>query len=234
MRPRPEGRGEPRHEASFNVNNSMLQCGHDPKAVENLWRRGCRPRRRPRFNAATTRRPWRTRGNAHATGRLDDGASMRPRPEGRGERRRRKGRQVFIARFNAATTRRPWRTPKARILSNRERQLQCGHDPKAVENPRRGRPRRGRPPASMRPRPEGRGEHTPPQNDSARNGPSMRPRPEGRGELPQPFQARACAPRAFNAATTRRSWRTRERAIRRTAATRGFNAATTRRPWRTR
>ena len=63
-----------------------LQCGHDPKAVEN---------------------DLDDKGN-----KLPDGASMRPRPEGRGERHGASG-------------------VLKRGLSP---MLQCGHDPKAVEN----------------------------------------------------------------------------------------------------
>ena len=183
MRPRPEGRGEPQEQTG------RLGGGGG-------------------FNAATTRRPWRTllRGVGHADRRV---ASMRPRPEGRGERRASPSRSAARRRsFNAATTRRPWRTrptPAARdgksgasmrprpegrgersagrTSRRRARRLQCGHDPKAVENHRKGK-RAGR-----------------------AVGASMRPRPEGRGELPA---ASASAPtwRGFNAATTRRPWRT--------------------------
>ena len=64
-----------------------LQCGHGPKAVENA-----QPRLGERwpclnFNAATARRPWRTGHEADGAARVAD-TSMRPRPEGRGERRR--------------------------------------------------------------------------------------------------------------------------------------------------
>ena len=186
-----------------------------------------------------------------------------------------------MRRFNAATTRRPWRTATAGDLPPRPSiGLQCGHDPKAVENadsrrikplpcsPASMRPRpegrgeqsrRSRPDvgkcASMRPRPEGRGE--PARQKKRRIGKrpaSMRPRPEGRGErrLGLPLSAsdmlqcghdpkavenrmkfgRGGLQRGFNAATTRRPWRT---SVHRHAAHHGpsFNAATTRRPWRT-
>ena len=153
MRPRPEGRGERRSQALRwtrswklqcghdpkaveNPNDfdgrataPELQCGHDPKAVENATRDG-QLKRPASFNAATTRRPWRTANPAGTPRRLP--ASMRPRPEGRGE--------PVIASVAAAKS-----------------QLQCGHDPKAVEND--GVPRsRLNAGASMRPRPEGRGE----------------------------------------------------------------------------
>ena len=84
MRPRPEGRGEPGpwHDRG---DRSMLQCGHGPKAVENTRRwpicgacselqcgHGPKAVENPTgvaerladgscFNAATARRPWRTR-----------------------------------------------------------------------------------------------------------------------------------------------------------------------------
>ena len=60
MRPRPEGRGEPAPLRCLELADGRLQCGHDPKAVE---------------NAASA-----------AAGNADAAASMRPRPEGRGER----------------------------------------------------------------------------------------------------------------------------------------------------
>ena len=62
-----------------------LQCGHGPKAVENgisPWWTMSTP---TGFNAATARRPWRTDGRM-GTSFKDLEASMRPRPEGRGER----------------------------------------------------------------------------------------------------------------------------------------------------
>ena len=36
---------------------TVLQCGHDPEAVDEVWGRTTAARQR--FNAATTRRPWR-------------------------------------------------------------------------------------------------------------------------------------------------------------------------------
>ncbi len=138
----------------------LLQSGHDPKAVENP--RGARraSSRAACFNAATTRRPWRTVVGGAATATEAPMASMRPRPEGRGERSRSRRRSASRCCFNAATARRPWRTdiPATRAAARRGRGLQCGHDPKAVENdcPRTQHVLIRR--ASMRPRPEGRGE----------------------------------------------------------------------------
>ena len=43
MRPRPEGRGEPERNTCLACEARWLQCGHDPKAVENQaahWRAG--------------------------------------------------------------------------------------------------------------------------------------------------------------------------------------------------
>ena len=131
------------------------------------WRtanRGWHPSWHPSFNAATTRRPWRTTledGAANAK----NNASMRPQPEGRGERRREPGYFGHQRCFNAATTRRPWRTeaalgetgppPLASMRPQPEgrgeqvcqiirlfpcESLQCGHNPKAVENPGDGGP----------------------------------------------------------------------------------------------
>ena len=175
-----------------------LQCGHDPKAVENRTGPGLGPGR-----------PL---------------ASMRPRPEGRGEPGdRRNGlpgvslqcghdpkavengphnraspvtarlqcghgpkavendavvMRIGAHSFNAATARRPWRTAGQHAVRSLE--LQCGHGPKAVENV--VLPQHGPTKASMRPRPEGRGE-----------------------PVKTPLQA---ARTRFNAATARRPWRT--------------------------
>ena len=236
MRPRPGGRGEPavrsadrRRRGGFNAATTRrpwrthragqrgvlalkLQCGHDPKAVENRdvaasAGRGqvvasMRPRpegrgERPDRLADLVRSPSLQCGHdpkavENADGGHSDrrccGASMRPRPEGRGERRR-------LTDMRSCPTR-----------------LQCGHDPKAVEN--LGRPVAHRPSsagASMRPRPEGRGE----QRDADVPGSptrraSMRPRPEGRGE-PHDSRPRSYRQHGFNAATTRRPWRTARR-----------------------
>ena len=135
MRPRPEGRGEPCSRQDRRARDGWrLQCGHDPKAVENLRQPRIAADRGASFNAATTRRPWRTLLLRLAMLLVADS-------------------------FNAATTRRPWRTPDAPRRHVRAGfQLQCGHDPKAVEND--GPPVYGGAvhAASMRPRPEGRGE----------------------------------------------------------------------------
>ncbi len=230
MRPRPEGRGERWTTWPVGGRSVLLQCGHDPKAVENV----------------------RIAADGHA-GRP---ASMRPRPEGRGERASATTPRRCTICFNAATTRRPWRTSTWHHVCLRTTALQCGHDPKAVENAlvivsvcvpmlcfnaaTTRRPWRTSfkvrscgclAKASMRPRPEGRGErhgqpgkaahptqlqcgHDPkavenPAVESAgRPGrASMRPRPEGRGE-PRPPAGRRPAAGRFNAATTRRPWRT--------------------------
>ena len=237
MRPRPEGRGEPRavprpywsHSGRFNAATTRR-----PWRTPGPARLGSAATR-PRFNAATTRRPWRTKGHRH---RLDDvaegfnaattrrpwrtpnssarrtgraHASMRPRPEGRGERR---GRYVRSTRGHVASMRpRPEGRGEARPwpgLGRADTALQCGHDPEAVERP---------------------GSSTAPA--AQRQQASMRPRPEGRGEPPtSPSGATRTA--GFNAATTRRPWRTSSACRDETRAGRSFNAATTRRPWRTR
>ncbi len=279
MRPRPEGRGEQdrchpcdQHGRRFNAATTRrpwrrrpgedgprprhgVQCGHDPKAVENALR-------------------------TLQMGRLVD-ASMRPRPEGRGEPARRLPRPLRCSRFNAATTRRPWRKPLRVSHYSNTATLQCGHDPKAVEKPDARADRAARPPlqcghdpkavekaaaivpltprttalqcghdpkavekvappagvrlrdlASMRPRPEGRGEGARPatqpeppplqcghdpkavenilRRSAVQFGPpaSMRPRPEGRGEVKEAATVAYSGARRFNAATTRRPWRT--------------------------
>ena len=61
----------------------LLQCGHGPKTVENYFG---------------------VRAGPEAL------ASMRPRPEDRGEPKPRRLLAFRYRRFNAATARRPWRT----------------------------------------------------------------------------------------------------------------------------
>ncbi len=354
MRPRPEGRGEPRGWRSREHVAPQLQCGHDPKAVENVDLLEYPTFLTAGFNAATTRRPWRTIEIAQWPPR-GMGASMRPRPEGRGEPptcgrtartewrlqcghdpkavenellgrlaglpqggfnaattrrpwRTRPGasRPARPGGFNAATTRRPWRTSRRLGRGRQSGLLQCGHDPKAVENGLQVRSNRnggkgfnaattrrpwrtavrvsdgqigsvgfnaattrrpwrtarepgrgaGRLRASMRPRPEGRGEpretidadiqslqlqcgHDPKAVENRVPGrrlrvavqASMRPRPEGRGERRR-WRPTSWRSSRFNAATTRRPWRTSREGSRATEWE-SFNAATTRRPWRT-
>jgi len=166
-------------------------------------------------------------------------------------------RRQQLSGFNAATARRPWRT--FLIQGNEEEliALQCGHSQKAVENHCLSRRLVGRPVASMRPQPEGRGEHLNTamgdgDDDDASMRPqpegrgelracglvrgefpqaSMRPQPEGRGEPESPRPGRHCH-KGFNAATARRPWRTTQLSVPATPIDR-FNAATARRPWRT-
>ena len=114
MRPRPEDRGERRTPGASPFTLPPLQCGHGPKTVENAVPLARSRDVRSRF------------------------ASMRPRPEDRGEPL---WRQSFIAdldllSFNAATAPRPWRTPHRpgiRVPIPKPK-LQCGHGPKTVEN----------------------------------------------------------------------------------------------------
>ena len=150
-----------------------LQCGHGPKTVENvhvdrsddrrLHARGC-------FNAATAQRPWRTPGNASRTTITPLGRNAAARPEDRGE-------QSLSGR--------------SAVLANQWSTAQCGHGPKTVENSRRLLEtakwptcwEQWRSAASMRPRPEDRGEHhRPGEHQTADRSASMRPRPEDRGE----------------------------------------------------
>ena len=205
MRPRPEGRGEPNGvsigqiASGFNAATTRrpwrtwtarieaatwarLQCGHDPKAVENDRGQSGDGDHGTRFNAATTRRPWRTSRPYYAKKGLgmalqcghdpkaveNHGASLAIRPAS--------------ARFNAATTRRPWRT----VCLEPGRTGDCRFNAATTRRPWR---------TSSLP---------------ARWGSllaSMRPRPEGRGELSGGRDA-GTAVVCFNAATTRRPWRT--------------------------
>ena len=124
---------------STNGRYKWLQCGHDPKAVEN--QAPCRDRRvRLSFwlqcghdpkavNDSTRVQPL----ERHAT----PGASMRPRPEGRGERTKTGGvRGQATSRFNRAAARKAVENERRAGLPGRSTTgaLQCGHDPKAVEN----------------------------------------------------------------------------------------------------
>ena len=88
MRPRPEGRGE-RHRGKEGRRRLGLQCGHDPKAVENIELTTADG---ARFNAATTRRPWRTlpRDGRLASG---DGLQCGHDPKAVENRRRRQDRR---------------------------------------------------------------------------------------------------------------------------------------------
>src|SRR5437899_1728492 len=98
--------------------------------------------------------------------------------------------------------------------TNLEKLLQCGHGPKTVENSAGRAVQSGGVQASMRPRPEDRGEPptAPPCDDAAHYGASMRPRPEDRGERPTTSNSTRPSPR-FNAATARRPWRTNTRSV---------------------
>ena len=210
MRPRPEGRGERpwsarlrRTAPSFNAattrrpwrtdwtrfgftTEDWLQCGHDPKAVENLYYAAILTQHGTCFNAATTRRPWRTSTNPRPVGGLT---------------------QVFNA--EAATTRRPWRTLTTPDCGGGwTLRLQRGHDPKAVENLHCPVCTQPQVQASMRPRPEGRGD------------------PHGRGQGDHRQQRFECGhdPKAVETAVLREHP---------PGTGVSFNAATTRRPWRT-
>ncbi len=206
MRPRPEDRGEPwkrgrtaNGSGRFNAATARRpwrtiegvlatlasQVGFNAATARRPWRTGshqCLIATVRCFNAATARRPWRTCDTA--TLYCPRNASMRPRPEDRGEpggpdridadaeelqcghgpktvenEKRARRVRAWRACFNAATARRPWRTP----ASGYERETA------AI--------------ASMRPRPEDRGERVRNRRDGGREPASMRPRPEDRGEL---------------------------------------------------
>ncbi len=168
---------------SYSLKVSRLQCGHGPKAVENGPTSPTGSSAGSSFNAATARRPWRTHLHTGTRGpqnslqcghgpKAVENTSPSSPSGGSGSG------------FNAATARRPWRTPALGQFRLGPVGLQCGHGPKAVENLRA----------------EGVG---PEQDGEA----SMRPRPEGRGERSGAAPARATSG-CFNAATARRPWRT--------------------------
>ena len=233
MRPRPEGRGERDIVDRVRCHRPALQCGHDPKAVENPAARPVRRRTVRCFNAATTRRPWRTTSTTvrdQPIQVLQCGHDPKAVENGRCGWQATAGSQGF----NAATTRRPWRTSVAhkpmslpirasmrpRPEGRGERDaagntlqsawmLQCGHDPKAVEN------------VAQQPLPELQCPKLQCGHD---------PKAVENRQSTSPMQT--SWPR-FNAATTRRPWRTDRAAAEVGSGVVGFNAATTRRPWRT-
>ena len=154
-----------------------LQWGRDPEAAESAERVGQVPRGQ---GASMGPRPG-GRGEA-ANLDLDSQvhvASMGPRPGGRGEGRRGECPPRPPRRFNGAATRRP-----RRVL-----RLQESHE--------------AAPRASMGPRPGGRGE-TPraPSDEGDRTTASMGPRPGGRGERGR--RRRGGGRGGFNGAATRR------------------------------
>ena len=136
MRPRPEGRGERELMSSHVGGPVKLQCGHDPKAVEN------QPRTAVGFGVRQELRCGHgQKAVEKRLGQFHEG-------------------EAHAGCFNAATTRRPWRTIGPASTAPAQRALQCGHDPKAVENSS-GEDERNEADgleASMRPRPEGRGD----------------------------------------------------------------------------
>ena len=212
MRPRPEGRGELRR----------ARVGR---------RQRLRASMRPRPEGRGERRPA-------ASGGLGVQASMRPRPEGRGEPDMRS--ISHVAERLASMRPRPEGRGEPRhssmALSHVAQWLQCGHGPKAVENAAAEADQRSAPEllqcghgpkavenvdrreymltadacASMRPRPEGRGEPASRTLPLAARCASMRPRPEGRGEPCTGQSPRRSEAYGFNAATARRPWRTDE------------------------
>ena len=226
MRPRPEDRGEPRYAAAlavpggsfnaatarrpwrtlvlraFSMVHVRLQCGHGPKTVENHYGHRSGTSTPAELQCGHGPKTVENRDSGVTPDSIN-GASMRPRPEDRGERDAMTQDVDSGASFNAATARRPWRTrtavtgtlahasmrprpedrgePDGKLIRPRRARLQCGHGPKTVENDRSARVD---------------------QPDLA----SMRPRPEDRGE-----PGRSCGVvrgRSFNAATARRPWRT--------------------------
>ncbi len=111
MRPQPEGRGELRQPAK-NPARHMASMRPQPEGRGEPGLVGRCEAVADRFNAATARRPWRTRQLSEFD--LPCVASMRPQPEGRGEQP--VAPAPFFATclgFNAATARRLWRTETA-------------------------------------------------------------------------------------------------------------------------
>ncbi len=211
---------------------AQLQCGHDPKAVENpkAGEMGKGP-------AVASMRP-RPEGRGERT--LDDtlvftdrGASMRPRPEGRGEPPSRKPPSSWSA---ASMRPRPEGRGEPPIhpasAATGIHGLQCGHDPKAVENARASTAaladatllQCGHDPKAV--------ENMPSTRSTSRTRSRFNAATTRRPWRTSTTRRTACSWPCFNAATTRRPWRTPE-SWASGSGRRRFNAATTRRPWRT-
>ena len=181
MEPRPEGRGEPKTSSQSDCSSGRFNGATSRRTwrvliTSSLWTATAS------FNGATSRRTWRATDPQVVTNSLD-GASMEPRPEGRGENGLKTFRVVANTCFNGATSRRTWRA-----LSSDSAQVQ---DATASMEPRpEGRGETmliiSMPhlmaDASMEPRPEGRGESVSSPVRLLRVRASMEPRPEGRGE----------------------------------------------------
>ena len=138
MRPRSKDRGELPELECCQLYCEVLQCGHGPKKVENPESNRSNGGNSLSFNAATVQRPWRTPARAEMViGHV--AASMRRRSKDRGEGPRSRCPSMARKSFNAATVQRPWRTTVPPSVPSLERQLQCGHGPKTVENLRSSR-----------------------------------------------------------------------------------------------
>ncbi len=160
--------------------NNMLQWGHGPKAVETVAECLMLSNSVIRFNGATARRPWRRLCAYEASPPF--GASMGPRPEGRGDSCSTAGTKWWPG---ASMGPRPEGRGDADVclaLDLSVVELQWGHGPKAVETDIHQVRRKVQVEASMGPRPEGRGD---------RIAASRSPAPTTR----------------FNGATARRPWR---------------------------
>ncbi len=163
---------------------STLQCGHGPKTVENPQSFSLSSRL---WLASMRPRPEDRgeRGMAAKKQAAQRGASMRPRPEDRGEPRRpcRRGPHLGASMRPRPEDRGEHAMRDESIWEHLL--LQCGHGPKTVENLRV--------------------DHLQARNGDA----SMRPRPEDRGEPSAPDAESFRVLSGFNAATARRPWRTR-------------------------
>ena len=130
MEPRPEGRGDD-YALMIEQQVRQLQWSHGPKAVET--------------HLVRLRRVRITR------------ASMEPRPEGRGDSRTMNGRLRTLRSFNGATARRPWRRGRGSYRQGTARSFN-GATARRPWRPQLLLGVRVVRPASMEPRPEGRGD----------------------------------------------------------------------------
>ena len=111
-----------------------LQCGHSPKAVENFMTPSVLAMSCRSFNAATARRPWRTR---LALARHGDPVQLQCGHSPKAV----ENIATSLIMYDAAVLLQCGHSPKAVenrigqiVLPGAAVELQCGHSPKAVEN----------------------------------------------------------------------------------------------------
>ena len=184
MGPRPDGRGRPDANAQGRMAVSMASMGPRPDGrgrfnglvaqySDTKASMGPRPDGRGRrsawaaqppalrgVNGAATGWPRKARRAGHGAAQADR-ASMGPRPDGRGRGRGAAGTRACGPCVNGAATGWPRKAGTACGWATTASTRQWGRDRMAAEGPRRRRRTATRPPASMGPRPDGRGRDAP-------------------------------------------------------------------------